>query len=102
MHKSKLSGIVVAPLICATYVGVVVILLGRLGIAAGMTGGDLSDFQINPLGYYIAAIVGIFGGLVLVGIVYRLDGVFWKATPEWFYLILALGVPYAIYWLIPP
>lgn len=102
MHRSKLSGLVVAPLICVAYVGVVAFLLGRLGIAAGMTGGDVSNFQINPLGYYIAAIVGIFGGLILVGIVYRLDGVFWKAAPEWLYLVLAVGVPYAIYWLIPP
>lgn len=102
MHRPTLSGAVVAPLICVAYVAVVVFLLGRLGIAAGMTGSDVINFQINPLGYYIAAIVGILGGLVLVGIAYRLDGVFWKAAPEWLYLVLAVGVPYAIYWLIPP
>ncbi len=102
MPRLKISGTIVAPLICAAYVGVAVFLLERLGVAAGMTDRAMSGFQINPLGYYIAAVVGIFGGLIFVGILYRLDGVLWRAAPEWLYLVLAAGVPYAIYWLIPP
>ncbi len=102
MLKSKISGVFLAPFLCAAYVIVAIVLLERLGAAAGMIEGATGDIQIQPLGYYIAAIVAIFGGLIFVGIIYRMDGSFWKAAPEWLYLVLALAVPYAIYWFIPP
>ena len=102
MFRSKLSGFFFAPILCAVYVIVAIFLLERLGVAAGMVEGASGGSQIQPLGYYIAAIVGIFGGLIFVGITYRMDGSLWKAAPEWMYLILALAVPYTIYWFIPP
>ncbi len=102
MARLSTGGTVIAPVFCAAYVTLAVFLLRRLGIAAGFTGSAVSEVQINPLGYYVAAIIGIFGGLIFVGILYRLDGAFWKAAPEWLYLVLALAVPYTIYWFIPP
>lgn len=102
MFRSRINGVFLAPLLCAVYVGVAIVLLRRLGTAAGMLDGAKGDIQIQPLGYYIAAIIGIFGGLIFVGIIYRMDGTLWKAAPEWLYLILALAVPYTIYWFIPP
>ena len=102
MSRSKISGVFLAPFLCAAYVVIAIVLLGKLGAAAGMVDGAKGEILIQPLGYYIAAIVGIFGGLIFVGIIYRMDGSFWKAAPEWLYLILALAVPYTIYWFIPP
>lgn len=102
MRRSKFGGVFVAPFLFAVYVSVAIFVLGRLGAAAGMVDGANSDTQIQPLGYYIAAIVGIFGGLIFVGIIYRMDGSFWRAAPEWSYLALALAVPYIIYWFAPP
>ena len=52
--------------------------------------------------YYAAITLSIFGGLMLVVILYRLDSLMRKQAPEWVFAVFGILVPFAIYFGIPP
>jgi hypothetical protein len=52
--------------------------------------------------YYVAIILSIFGGLMLVLVLYRLDSLMRKPAPEWVFAVFGILVPAAIYFGIPP
>jgi hypothetical protein len=51
--------------------------------------------------YYVAVLLTIFGGVLLVLMLYRLDSLMRKPAPEWVFAVLGVLVPFAIYYGIP-
>lgn len=54
------------------------------------------------MGYYFLVILTMFGGMMVVGILYRFDSLMQRPAPEWLFAALAIMVPGAIYFGIPP
>lgn len=54
------------------------------------------------MGYYILVILAMFGGMIFVGVLYRFDDIMKRPAPEWLFAVLAVLVPGAIYYGIPP
>ncbi len=54
------------------------------------------------MGYYILVVLTMCTGMMLVGILYRFDSIMRKPAPEWLFAALAILVPAAVYYGIPP
>ena len=102
MDKLNASGKTVSIGVCLVYVSSALVFLNWFGRSSGFDGGLSAVDPGSIMAYYMLAMLAIFGGLMLVAVLYRLDSLMRKPAPEWVYGVLALAVPAVIYFGMPP
>ena len=101
MKKFDANGLVVASLACVVYVGVAILFLRFVAGSWGITSEPSAADSGGIMKYYVAILLTIFGGVMLVLILYRLDSLMRKPAPEWVFALFGIAVPFAIYFSIP-
>ena len=102
MKKIDANGLVVSSGSCLAYVGLAVYFLRIFAKSSGITTGLDAVESGMMMKYYVATFLSIFGGILLVLILYRLDSLMRKPAPEWVFAVYGILVPAAIYFGIPP
>jgi len=102
LKKIDANGLVVSSGSCLVYVSAAVYFLRLFAKSSGITVGLDAVESGAIMKYYLAMILTIFGGVMLVLILYRLDSLMRKPAPEWVFAVFGILVPFAIYLGIPP
>jgi hypothetical protein len=79
-----------------------VLILRYFAESWGITGGPNTGDSGGIMKYYVAILLTILGGLLLVLILYRLDSLMKNTAPEWVFAVFGILVPLAIYYGSPP
>ena len=101
MKKIDANGLIVSSVACVVYVCLAIILLSWFAAAWGIAGESTDADSSGIMKYYLAALLTIFGGVMMVLILYRLDSLMRKPAPEWVFALFGVVVPFAIYYGIP-
>lgn len=101
MKKIDANGLIVSSAACGVYVGLAILSLTWFAASWGVDGARVSSDSSGIMKYYLAVILTLFGGLMLVLILYRLDSLMRKPAPEWVFALFGITVPFAIYYGIP-
>ncbi len=102
LKKINANGAVVATSICVVYVAATILLIRLFADKSGFENGLYAVTSGAIMGYYILVILTMFGGMIFVGLLYRFDTIMERPAPEWLFAALAVLVPGAIYYGIPP
>jgi hypothetical protein len=101
LKKIDANGLVVSSLTCVVYVGLSILFLRSFAGSWGITREPSTAASGGIMKYYVAILLTIFGGILLVLIMYRLDSLMKTPAPEWVYALFGIAVPFAIYFGIP-
>lgn len=102
MKKIDANGLVVSSGSCLVYVSLAIFFLRLFAQSSGITVGPDAIESDAIMRYYLAIILAVFGGVMLVLILYRLDSLMRRPAPEWVFAVFGILVPFAIYFGIPP
>lgn len=101
MKKIDANGLVVSGTACVIYVASAILALRIFAAKWGISEEPNNGHAEGTLKYYAAISLTVFGGLMLVLILYRLDSLMKKPAPEWVFAVFGILVPFAIYYGIP-
>ena len=101
MKKIDANGLVVSSAACIVYIACAITVLRVFAARWGISGEPNTGHAEGVLKYYAAISLTIFGGVMLVLILYRLDDLMKRPAPEWVFAAFGIVVPFAIYFGIP-
>jgi len=102
MKQMRIHGTTLTLSVCLLYSGLAIVFLRSFADSAGISEGMDSSLADRLFDYYIAIVVVIGVGLLLLAILYFTDSVRENPAPEWLYAVLAIVLPAAIYICITP
>ena len=92
---------VVSTLTCVVYVGMAIFSLRLFAESWDVTGRQEASESDGIMKYYLAILLTIFGRVMSVPILYRIDSLLRRPAPEWVFAVLGIIVPFAIYYGTP-
>jgi len=101
LKKIDANGLVVSSSTCIVYVSLSILFLRYFAESWGIIGAPSADDSGGIMKYYVAILLTIFGGVMLVLLLYRLDSLMKKPAPEWVFAVFGILVPFAIYYGAP-